>query len=180
MNMRLIPFHPSHYALLASWFDSQRGVVQWGGSQVSYPLDAAQFDRMLAETHGERPARRCWMAEVDGELVGHGQLGFEWHDGNARLGRILIAPSARGKGWARPMLTQLIDHAYAHSEIERVELNVYTFNTHAINLYKAMGFVWEGARRSSIRSGVGQERWDTGHMSILRAEWRARTQAQAG
>lgn len=169
--MKLIPFTAGHYEAVASWLPDQRAVVQWGGSHVHHPLDAAQFDIMLAEGQGSRPARRSWMAEAEGRLVGHGQVAFEWQDGNARLGRILVAPQERGRGWAKPMLRALIDHAFDQTAIERVELNVYTFNTGAIEIYKALGFTWEGARRSS--TPCGDERWDTGMMGLLRAEWRA-------
>ncbi|AZY53204.1 GNAT family N-acetyltransferase [Bordetella avium] len=169
--MRLIPFGPDHFVQLASWLPDQRGAAQWGGSLVRYPLDAPQFENMLAENKGDYPARRCWMAEENGDLVGHGQLAFEWHDGNARLGRIVIAPEARGQGMAKIMLRQLIDHAFSHPEIQRVELNVYTFNTGAISVYRSLGFVWEGVRRSATPSGVGDERWDTGIMAVLRPEW---------
>lgn len=169
--MQLVPFDRSHYTLLASWLPDQRAAVQWGGAQVRYPLDPQQFDVMLAQDSGPQPARRSWMALADGEYVGHGQIAFDWTDGNARLGRILIAPAARGQGWAPVMLRQLIDHAFSHPEIQRVELNVYTFNTPAIHLYTRLGFRWEGVRRSSVPSGMGDERWDTGMMGLLRPEW---------
>ena len=53
--------------------------------------------------------------------------------------------------------------------VERLELNVYTFNAAAIRLYDALGFVREGVRRSLAR--VGGERWDAVHYSMLRSEY---------
>nr|WP_313618177.1 GNAT family protein [Agrobacterium sp.] len=52
-----------------------------------------------------------------------------------------------------------------------MELNVYTWNAPAIRTYAKVGFVPEGVRRSSVQ--VGDERWDTAIMGMLRAEWGA-------
>jgi RimJ/RimL family protein N-acetyltransferase len=80
-----------------------------------------------------------------------------------------VAPAARGRGLAVPMLRLVLERAFAWPEIERVELNVYTWNTPAIRAYARLGFVHEGVRRSSVK--VGPERWDTAIMGLLRAEW---------
>lgn len=180
--LTLRPFSTSDYALLASWFNSQAEVVQWGGSHVSYPLAPADMDAMLSEGQARPPTRRCWMACRDGREdqgngqalplpVGHAQLAYDWHDGNARLGRVAIAPGARGQGLARPMVALMIDEAFRTPGIERLELNVYMFNTPAIRTYEGLGFTLEGVRRSATRAG--DARWDTGMMGLLRSEWRA-------
>ena len=77
------------------------------------------------------------MACRDDTPVGHAQLAYEWRDGNARLGRVAIAPDARGQGLARPMVALMIDEAFRAPGIERLELNVYMFNTPAIRTYQA-------------------------------------------
>lgn len=173
--LTLRPFSSSDYALLASWFNSLDEVVQWGGSHVSYPLTPADMDAMLREGQQQPPARRCWMACHEDQTtrlpVGHAQLAYDWRDGNARLGRVVIAPDARGQGLARPMVALMIDEAFSTPEIERLELNVYMFNTAAIRTYEALGFTLEGVRRSATRAG--EARWDTGMMGLLRSEWRA-------
>jgi len=167
--LTLRPFTPSDYALLASWFTSLPDVVQWGGSHVSYPITPADLDIMLREGETQPPSRRCWMVCRDGAPVGHAQLAYDWRDGNARLGRVVIAPDQRGQGLGRPMVTLLIDEAFRTPGIERLELNVYTFNERAIHLYQALGFTFEGVRRSSTQAG--DVRWDTGMMGLLRTEW---------
>lgn len=110
------------------------------------------------------------MACRDGSPVGHAQLAYDWRDGNARLGRVAIAPAERGQGLARPMVALLIDEAFKTPGIERLELNVYMFNEPAIRTYQALGFTLEGVRRSSTQAGA--QRWDTGMMGLLRSEWR--------
>ena len=169
--LSLLPFAPVHFATLASWFANEGELVQWGGPLVSFPLDAAQMQAMLDEGKSAKPARRCWMAAEDGVLVGHAQITINWRHGLAGLCRVGIAPAARGRGLSVPMLRLVLEQSFAAPEIERAELNVYTWNTPAIRAYERLGFVHEGVRRSSVR--VGTERWDTAIMGLLRAEWAA-------
>jgi RimJ/RimL family protein N-acetyltransferase len=67
------------------------------------------------------------------------------------------------------MLKLAMKKAFAFPQIARLELNVYTFNTPAIKAYTRVGFKHEGTRRSSTL--VGEERWDTAVMAILRDEY---------
>jgi RimJ/RimL family protein N-acetyltransferase len=165
----LVPFAPEHFGLLISWFRTEAEAVQWAGPTVTVPLNEPQLSAMLAESRTEPPLRLCWMAQRNGMLVGHAQLGFDWRNGVGRLSRVAIAPSARGQGLAKPMLRLVLGQAFAQVGIERVELNVYPFNIPALQSYRALGFVHEGTRRSSAK--VGSERWDTIHMGLLRSEW---------
>jgi RimJ/RimL family protein N-acetyltransferase len=171
--MKLVPFAPEHFATLAGWFPSQAAIVQWGGPQLLYPLDQTQMQAMLAEGTSNLPARLCWMAALDEEIIGHAQLAFDWRNGNVTLGRVAIAPELRGRGYAVPMLELFLAEAFRYPRIMRLELNVYTFNTAAIRTYERLGFVHEGTRRSS--AAVGEERWDTQIMAILRSEYQSKS-----
>ncbi len=165
----LVPFTAKDFATLAAWFASEAEVVRWGGPAVRHPLDAAQLQAMLDEGSGERPARLAWSAMEDGAVVGHVQLGLDRRHGNATLSRVAIAPAARGRGLAAPMLELVLEEAFERLGMERVELSVYTFNAPAIRTYERLGFVREGVRRSSVR--IGDERWDTAIMALIRGEY---------
>lgn len=169
---RLIPFGPAHFPVVRSWFSSEAEVVQWGGPAVSHPLTDEQLQAMAAEAATSPPTRLCWMGEQDGALVGHAQLGFDWRNGNARLGRVAVAPDFRGRGLAGPMLRLVLAEAFDRADIARVELNVYAWNMPAIRAYQRLGFRPEGVRRSSAL--VNGTRWDTAIMGLLRQEWQAR------
>ncbi len=169
--IRLIPFAPPHFPVLAGWFANAAELVQWGGPGLGFPLDDAAMAAMLAEAAAVPPLRRCWMAEAAGAIVGHAQLAFDRANGNARLARVAIAPEARGRGLAAAMLRPVIDAAFAEAAIARLELNVYCWNVAAIRTYRGLGFVDEGVRRASVR--VGDARWDTAIMAMLRPEWEA-------
>lgn len=167
----LIPFTSAHFATVMGWFTSERELVQWGGPALTHPLTASQLQAMLDERSNGLPARLCWMAEREGSLVGHAQLALDRRNGNMLLARVGVAPEARGRGLAIPMLRAVLAEGFAIAEMERAELNVYTWNTAAIRTYEKLGFVAEGVRRSAAR--VGAERWDTAMMGLLRKEWLA-------
>jgi RimJ/RimL family protein N-acetyltransferase len=169
-RLALVSFTAAHFATLAGWFASDREVVQWGGGAVRFPLDDEQLQAMTDESLTEPATRWCWMAQRDGELVGHAQLALDWRHGNALIGRVAIAPRRRGQGLAVPMLELVLAEAFSIDVMERVELNVYTWNAQAIATYERLGFQTEGVRRSCTR--VGNERWDAATMSLLRAERR--------
>ena len=123
----------------------------------------------LAETNGAHPARRIWAGERHGTLAAVASV-LDWGHGTALLTMVGIAPAARGQGLAAPLIGQVLKAGFQDPAIERLELNVYTFNAAAIRLYEALGFVREGTRRSLAR--VGEERWDAAHYSMLRTEYR--------
>jgi RimJ/RimL family protein N-acetyltransferase len=176
--LSLILFTEDHFATVASWFTNERQIVQWAGPAVHHPIDVAQLQAMVDESHTRPPARLCYMASRDGELVGHAQLAFDWRNGNARLGRVAISPVRRGQGLAAPMLRLVLTQAFSRAEIERVELGVYTWNVAAIRTYRRLGFTLEGVRLGFSFEGVcgssvlvGDERWDIAEMAVLRTEW---------
>ena len=168
--LKLIPFSEAHFQCLAGWFSSEREVAQWGGSGLSFPLDPGRLQAMIDSPDSTQPARLCWMACYGGRLIGHAQLRLDWHNGNATLARVIVAPDDRGRRLAMPMLEQVIAEAFAFSDMDRIDLNVFDWNIPAIRTYERLGFTKEGIRRSCIR--VGDERWDMMLMGLLRAEWR--------
>ncbi len=163
-------FAPAHFATLAGWFGSDAELTQWAGPTLLFPLDPAQCAAMLSETEGVLPERLIWTArDGDARIVGHVQLALDHRNGVGRPARVAIAPDARGRGFGLSMMAGVVDHAFAMDGMERLELNVYTFNRAAIRTYEKLGFVTEGVRRSCAR--VGEERWDMAMMGLLKAEY---------
>ena len=167
--MKLIPFTPAHFSTLASWFTTEAALIQFGGPNLTYPLDAPQMQAMLAEGDFHPPLRLCWMAVAEDAVVGHAQLAFDWRNGTARLGRVAIAPTLRGRKLAAPMLRLVMAEAFKNPTKMRLELNAYAFNQVAIHTYLTLGFLVEGTLRSSV--AVGADRWDTVVMAVLRSDY---------
>lgn len=169
--MEFRPFCRDDIPHLLTWFQTPAELVQWGGPKRRFPLNEAQMAALLAETEGTHPARRMWAGERQGALVAVASALLDWDQGTALLTMVGVAPGARGHGLAAPFLRQVVQAVFQEPVFERLELNVYTFNTAAIRTYDALGFVREGVRRSMAR--VGDERWDAACCSILRSEHQA-------
>jgi RimJ/RimL family protein N-acetyltransferase len=164
--LTLRPFQEDEFRYLCAWFPNEQALVQWGGPDARFPLDCAQLWDMLREGEGDHPRRWLFSGLRGSDLIGHAQVALDWRHGVARLSRIAISPEFRGKRLSGPFLQKVLDHIFAHPEFERIELNVYTFNTTAISAYRKLGFVEEGVRRRSVK--VGNARWDTAIYGLLR------------
>jgi len=156
-------------AELVSWLQSERDVLAWGGPYFDFPLRVAAVTNLIAEHKGEKPSRECWaLDDGDNRFIGTFQLAYNFRSGQASLGRVLVAPAQRGQGLAVKIMRHAEDSAFQRSEINRLELRVFTFNKPAISAYKSAGFVVEGTGRQTAR--IGAEYWDSLLMSKLRSE----------
>jgi RimJ/RimL family protein N-acetyltransferase len=168
----LVPFSSDDIEMLLTWFSTEADLVQWAGATLVFPLDRRQLEDILGETQALPQQRKAWMATTDdGRIVGHVQLVTDRRNGIGRVARVGIAPAERGHGYGIQMVRSVVDEAFSDPNIERVELNVFSFNTAALRAYEKLGFVREGLRRSSAR--VGSERWDTVIMGLLRSDFAA-------
>ncbi|WP_435997457.1 GNAT family N-acetyltransferase [Rhizobium sp. LjRoot30] len=156
--LSLVPFIVAHFPFLLDWFQTHADLVQWGGPMLDSPLSRAQSDGMLEGDRSDPPARLCRMAETGRELVGHLQLVFDWRNGNALLSHVAIAPQMRGRGLAGPMTDMAVDEALCLTAIERLELNVHTWNAPAIRTYQRSDFTLGGVGRAP--------RWSTASVEM--------------
>lgn len=94
---------------------------------------------------------------------------IEW---NNRAGKLAIGigeTEHRSKGYGTDALALILRYAFHELNLDRVELNVISYNTRAIRAYERAGFVHEGRLRSAVyRDG---KRYDLLVMGILREEW---------
>jgi RimJ/RimL family protein N-acetyltransferase len=164
-ELTIRPFERRDYPELGNWFHSLAELVQWGGPHITVPLDLRQLDDMRMD-----PALICRSFDLNGRLVGHGQVRFDKAADTARLCRIGVSPEFRGWGLSQPIARGLLGEAFAKPWVHRAELAVYTFNVAAQRVYEAIGFRAEGINRQVVR--VGEDRWDQVMMSLLRPEWR--------
>lgn len=175
--MEIRPFHSDDGIHLCNWFTNETELIQWGGPVLHYPLCTRQIQQMQSETQDYKPQRLMFSGYIQNNLTAHAQLIFDWDHGVARLGRVAINPAFRGQRLARPFLQKIIAIAFEKQEIVRLELNVFTFNQQAIQIYRKLDFRFEGIRRSCLQ--IGSERWDTAIFAILRSELEAISYRQA-
>ena len=115
----------------------------------------------------------CWycIVETEGRLGGFAILrGLTSQNGSLELKRIAIAEPGRGLG--RRVLGALLSKAFDELSAHRLWLDVFTENSRARHVYRAVGFVEEGVLRECVRRG--DEYRSLVLMSMLESEYRGR------
>jgi ribosomal-protein-serine acetyltransferase len=123
--------------------------------------------RQLADNRGFQVA----MIE-DGAIVG--ALGYhrlDWENLATSLG-YWIAEGAQGRGTVTLAVTALLDHAFGHWKLNRVEIRAGVENTRSRAIPERLGFTLEGERRQAEH--VGDRFVDHAVYAMLAAEWRQR------
>ncbi|MDI9258165.1 GNAT family N-acetyltransferase [Flavobacterium sedimenticola] len=135
----LHPFLKADYAVLISWIDSPRVLLEFAGPHFTYPLTAAQLDLNVSDTR-----RHPFMA-VDshtGEKVGYAECYF-LDQSTVKVARVFIAARYRGMGNGTALLQSLLQFACTQCNAKRVVLNVFEHNKAAMTCYTKLGFVMQ-------------------------------------
>ena len=114
------------------------------------------------------PSVRYLALREGGALAGFAiVLGLDDPNRRAHLKRIAVAAPGRGGG-AR-LLRGVIDHVFAKTRTNRLDLDVFVGNDRAKRAYERAGFTAEGVMREHHATPEGFR--DVWLMSILRREW---------
>lgn len=129
--LTLRPFRPPTDApALRSWIGGPADLMTWAGANFRWPLDDAQLAMYAAE-----PVRRTWTGvSPDGTPLGHASLAA------GRLGRVLIAPGARGRGLGERLVSLVVSVGFDELALPEIDLGVWTHNTAALRIYEKLGF----------------------------------------
>jgi DNA-binding MarR family transcriptional regulator/GNAT superfamily N-acetyltransferase len=136
------------------------------GYAEQYGWDAT-FEALVAKivadfiTHFEPARERCWIAEVDGQQVGHIFLVKHPSEAQtAKLRLLFVEPSARGMGVGHALVNECVRFAHT-AGYRKIVLWTQSMLTAAHRIYQAAGFVLvkEEAHHSFGHDLVGQE-WE--------------------
>jgi RimJ/RimL family protein N-acetyltransferase len=141
----------------------------WAGHAFKWPLDQSQLAKYAAESAVGR--RRIWMVEdsMSAHMIGHASLLIDTARASGRLGRVLVAPRARGRGYGTAMLDTVLAVAFRELKLERVDLGVFTHNMNAIRLYERSGFISYSVLPNVIH--VDGHWWSSMEMTMRRASY---------
>lgn len=89
----------------------------------------------------------------------------------------ILAPAARGKGYAVEAGRAVLEYAFRDWGAHRVEANLDPENAGSIAVLDRLGFRHEGTQRRNFLLGTAWK--DTGIYGLLADEWRARTEREA-
>jgi RimJ/RimL family protein N-acetyltransferase len=158
------PFRIDDADALISWASSADELLQWSGPNFSFPLDRQQVADYAA-TAGEH--RRIVSGEVPdaNEVVAHAELSILPEHELGQIRRVAVAPQMRGHGVGLALITWLLELAFDHLGLHRLELVVFSFNEPARRCYERAGFREEGRARHARKASDGY--WDLIYMALL-------------
>jgi ribosomal protein S18 acetylase RimI-like enzyme len=135
MSATLRIVEPADYEVIASWVPDAESCLRWAGPRVVFLFTAADLPGLLAVSAG----RSYCLTERTAIPLGFGQ---HWvlRPGAVHLGRIIIAPAVRGRGFGRLLCQLLLAQAIEATGAAEVTLRVDRNNTVALSLYSRLGF----------------------------------------
>ncbi|MFL6264280.1 MAG: GNAT family N-acetyltransferase [Thermoanaerobaculia bacterium] len=173
--IELIPFTEADIEPLLGWIRSHEELLLWTASSFGYPLTREHIQQHLRDSaaRGDRLIFKAVDSE-SGETIGHVELGaIDARNRSARVGRVLLAPAARGRGLGTAMMRATLAYAFDVLQVHRAELGVFDVNPRALACYERAGFRREGVRRESfaVPAELGGGYWSDITMSVLASEW---------
>lgn len=115
------------------WVPDARALYLFTGPRLVWPLTVDQLAAMTVA--GDV---RAWvMVDDESHLIGHFDLSLV--DNTARIGRVIIDPAERGRGYGAALVGLAIESARSLGAT-RVALNVIADNAPAIATYERAGF----------------------------------------
>lgn len=157
----LQPFTAEDTSQLISKIKDERMLLQFAGPVYRFPLTEEQLETDLSDE------KRTLFKITDqtGNTIGHAQIYLK--EKTFLLGRILIwDENNRGKGYGKKVMQQLLKYGFSHFDKETAELNVYDWNTGAIECYRKVGFAFDPDVKSEAK--IDQETWVSLNMKIHR------------
>ncbi|RXM50508.1 MULTISPECIES: GNAT family N-acetyltransferase [unclassified Chryseobacterium] len=156
----LQPFHIKDASALISNIKDQRELLQFAGPMYCFPLTEEQLEGDLSDEN------RTLFKIVDVEnqnTIGHAQIFLK--EKTFLLGRILIwDENNRGKGYGKKVMQELLKYGFSNLNRELAELNVYDWNTGAIECYKKVGFSIDPDVKNEVK--IDDETWVSINMKI--------------
>lgn len=137
---------------------------------IPYPVTLHEEEKWI-ESQSAFKTEYSFAIEIleSGEYIGGcGVNKVDWKNSVAEIG-IFVAKKFWGKGYGTDAMKLLVKFVFEQININKVKLNVYSFNKRAIKCYEKSGFKLEGVlRREMFRDGKYH---DIHVMGILKDEY---------
>lgn len=134
--IELHPFNNQHFDQLINWIDSPKMLYQFAGPIFNFPLTAEQLNIYISDKN--RHPFSVWSTNLQ-KTIGHAEI-IEIDTTIAKLCRLFIALPYRGQGYGFALTHALIQLAHQQLQKSTITLNVFDWNTAAINCYIKCGF----------------------------------------
>jgi RimJ/RimL family protein N-acetyltransferase len=171
-RIRLNAFRPDDAQVLHRWYQDSEFVRLFDGAPAA-PRSEHQLTRWIEDEDRNRESYLFAIRTLDTDaLIGLVHLDYiQWNHGVSWLAIGIGEAAYRGYGYGYEAMRLTLQFAFHEINLHRVQLTVFSYNTHAIRLYEKLGFKREGIFREAVHRD-GQRH----HMilyGILRHEWQA-------
>ena len=98
-------------------------------------------DNLIRDGFSENPLFQCFVAEVDGEIIGMALYYYRystWKGKTIHLEDLIVKENKRGTGAGFALYKEIIKQGKAEN-VRRIEWNVLDWNTPAIDFYEKSG-----------------------------------------
>lgn len=119
--------------------------------QIDYMLEKFQSKQAIAEAVFDN-GYRYYLLVLDDQPIGYCGVCPEREDRCLFLSKLYIKREYRGKGFARKMIEQVMLYAQ-ELDLDMIRLTVNKRNQHAVNVYRAFGFVVKKEQQTPIGHG---------------------------
>ncbi|PIE41975.1 MAG: GNAT family N-acetyltransferase [Gammaproteobacteria bacterium] len=130
----LKPFEITDLPQLNQWIRDEKELFQFAGDYFTFPIDTKQITRYLHDKN-----RCAFQVRYQGNPIGHAEI-YKEGPKRARLCRMLLCDTARGKGLGKATIKTLLYKCFNELSIESVHLHVFDWNLTAIKCYESCGF----------------------------------------
>ncbi|OLO03261.1 MULTISPECIES: GNAT family N-acetyltransferase [Salinicola] len=139
-DARWRPALPTDLTPIAGWIETPAALERWAGPGLSWPTDG---NTLWREIDGPNPNSISFCLESESRPAAFGQLVIKG-ERHYHLARIIVSPAQRRRGLGEVLCRRLLAEA-RQRRAERITLNVFADNQPAIDLYRRLGFVNQGA-----------------------------------
>ncbi|MBD1371723.1 GNAT family N-acetyltransferase [Hazenella sp. IB182357] len=169
-KVRLAPFQADDAEQMSKWF-SDAQFLREIDTDMAVPVTIHELenkDRTGMKDHNGIQFRIRTLN--DDRLVGFIALhSFEWNNQVALIAIGIGEGSERDQGYGTDAMRLILKYAFHELNLNRVGLDVISYNARALKVYKKVGFKEEGRMRSAVlRNGNAYDRII---MGILKEEW---------
>ncbi|WP_223605490.1 GNAT family N-acetyltransferase [Chryseobacterium sp. OSA05B] len=153
-------FKEENASELISKIKNNRELLQFAGPAYHFPLTKEQLE---SDLENENRLMFRVFDTTEQKAIGHAQIFLK--DETFLLGRILLwDENNRGKGYGKKIVRELLQYGFRQFDRETAELNVYDWNTGAIECYKKVGFEIDPDVMSEV--SIDNELWLSINMKI--------------
>lgn len=161
-------FTDEDFERFKSWITSPRDLAIFAGSIFELPITDQQL-YSYPNIEGIHPFKV--VLRKNQEVIGHCELNYN-HE-VPRLSRILIGShSVRGKGLGQEIVLKMVEMLFENDSVQKVDLNVFDFNTSAIKCYQNVGFKLNNV--PMLIHPYKEEKWTRLNMILTRKEFNIR------